>query len=123
MSTRNGASSVTTSTTERSECQPSRSRSGESTRTIVSPGRPVPADREVGERHRVQVVVAAVVDVEVGQLVVVRGRNAARSAVVGTPLARQVLHPGDRRLAISVMLLVLAHHPPRPAADAVVDMS
>ena len=52
VSTRNGMSSVTTSSTECGECQPSRSRSGDSTRTTVSPGARRAAERRGGRRRR-----------------------------------------------------------------------
>jgi hypothetical protein len=51
------------------------------------------SDGQVGERDRVQVVVAPVVDVELGELLVVLGQEPRQQGVVGTTFAREALHP------------------------------
>ena len=51
VSTRNGMSSVTTSTTECGECHPSRSRSGDRTRATHAPGAADPARARGGRRR------------------------------------------------------------------------
>jgi hypothetical protein len=72
------------------------------------------SDGEMGERHCVQVVVAPIVDVELGQLLVVLGQEPRQEGVVGTTIAGEALHPVDRGLAIGVMPM-LHVCPPRPA--------
>ena len=71
---------------ERGECQPSRSRSGDSTRTSVSPGARHAAEREVGDGDGVDVVELAVVDVELGQLGVVQRQERGEHRIVGLAL-------------------------------------
>ena len=80
VSTRNGMSSVTTSSTECGECQPSRSRSGDSTRATACPGGRTRAEGEVGDGDGVDVVELAVVDVALRQLGVVAAAGTARAA-------------------------------------------
>ena len=89
VSTRNGASSVTSSTIVRSDDQPSRSRFGEQTRISVSPGCRIRADVQVGLGDGVQIVVVALGEIEVGQLVVAGGQEAGEQAIVGAAMRRR----------------------------------
>ncbi len=95
VSTRNGMSSVTTSRTECSDCQPSRSRSGDRTRATQAPGRAHATQREVGDRDRVDVVELAVVDVVGRQLRVVQGQEAHEQRVVGLAQGGDVAQPAE----------------------------
>ena len=86
-------SSVTISTTEWGVDHPSRSRSGDITRTTGEPRGRGATEVEVGDAHRVDVVDLAVVDVLLGQLGVVQGEERAEHLVVGSADAGKLAQP------------------------------
>ena len=77
-------SSLTISTTEWGVDQPSRSRSGDTTRIDRGAAPPAPSEVEVGDADGVDVVDLAVVDILLGQLGVVQGEERTEHRVVGS---------------------------------------
>ncbi len=89
-------SSVTISTTECGVDHPSRSRSGDITRTTGDPAGADPPKVEVGDADRVDVVDLAVVDVLLGQFGVVQGEELTEHLVVRATDGGELTEPVER---------------------------
>ena len=107
-------------------CDPTTSRRGRDSATRPGPASPlavaIAADVEVGLGDGVQIVVVALVEIEVGQLVVVGGQEAGEQAIVGAASGGDALQTLDRRtLARRRAGRDLPHAEPDLAADRTSD--
>ena len=72
----------------------------------------------MGLGHGVQIVVVAIVQIEVGELVVVRRQEGGEQVIVGATMGGDSIQALDRRLALtSVLRREFPHFMRRPSED------